>query len=133
MRWSMIRWERWIRRTIPEPIRKKRPQRQVRALAATKPETKHPGWRQIGRSSRNGWVFRWWYFGYSGELAEWLMASVLKTDVPERVSGVRIPRSPPRPFKPILIKALRNPIKSDGTARIGKNEHDPPETPIAQT
>ena len=36
-----------------------------------------------------------WYFGYSGELAEWLMASVLKTDVPETVSGVRIPRSPP--------------------------------------
>ena len=41
------------------------------------------------------WFFQGWYFGYSGELAEWLMASVLKTDVPERVSGVRIPRSPP--------------------------------------
>ena len=54
------------------------------------------------------------------------MASVLKTDVPERVSGVRIPRSPPRPFKPILFKAFRsaNPIKSDGTARIGMNEHE---------
>ena len=31
----------------------------------------------------------------SGEVAEWLMAAVLKTAVPERVSGVRIPPSPP--------------------------------------
>jgi hypothetical protein len=30
-----------------------------------------------------------------GELAEWLMAPVLKTGILERVSGVRIPRSPP--------------------------------------
>src|SRR5580704_6753432 len=30
-----------------------------------------------------------------GELAEWLMAPVLKTGIPERVSGVRIPHSPP--------------------------------------
>ena len=40
-----------------------------------------------------------------GELAEWLMAPVLKTGIPERVSGVRIPRSPPftcfRTFKKI--------------------------------
>jgi hypothetical protein len=28
-------------------------------------------------------------------LAEWLMAPVLKTGIPERVSGVRIPHSPP--------------------------------------
>src|SRR5208282_4260832 len=31
-----------------------------------------------------------------GEVAEWLMAPVLKTGLPERVSGVRIPPSPPR-------------------------------------
>jgi hypothetical protein len=30
-----------------------------------------------------------------GEVAEWLMAPVLKTGIPERVSGVRIPPSPP--------------------------------------
>jgi hypothetical protein len=29
-------------------------------------------------------------------VAEWLMAPVLKTGIPERVSGVRIPPSPPR-------------------------------------
>ena len=31
----------------------------------------------------------------SGRVAEWLMAPVLKTGVPERVSGVRIPPLPP--------------------------------------
>jgi hypothetical protein len=31
-----------------------------------------------------------------GELAEWLMAPVLKTGIRETVSGVRIPHSPPR-------------------------------------
>ena len=30
-----------------------------------------------------------------GEMAEWLIASVLKTDILERVSGVQIPPSPP--------------------------------------
>lgn len=30
----------------------------------------------------------------SGEMAEWLIAAVLKTAVPERVPGVRIPVSP---------------------------------------
>jgi hypothetical protein len=30
-----------------------------------------------------------------GEVAEWLMAPVLKTGVPERAPGVRIPPSPP--------------------------------------
>jgi hypothetical protein len=30
-----------------------------------------------------------------GELAEWLMAPVLKTGIRETVSGVRIPHSPP--------------------------------------
>ena len=33
-----------------------------------------------------------------GELAEWLMAPVLKTGIPGRVSGVRIPHSPPAPY-----------------------------------
>jgi hypothetical protein len=36
-----------------------------------------------------------------GELAEWLMAPVLKTGIPEKVSGVRIPRSPPDQSKSI--------------------------------
>ena len=31
-------------------------------------------------------------------MAEWLMAPVLKTGVPERVSGVRIPPLPPLIF-----------------------------------
>jgi hypothetical protein len=31
----------------------------------------------------------------AGRVAEWLMAPVLKTGVPERVSGVRIPPLPP--------------------------------------
>jgi hypothetical protein len=35
------------------------------------------------------------YCSSSGEVAEWLMAPVLKTGIPERVSGVRIPPSPP--------------------------------------
>ncbi len=35
----------------------------------------------------------------AGEVAEWLMAPVLKTGIPERVSGVRIPHSPPRSLK----------------------------------
>ncbi len=34
----------------------------------------------------------------AGEVAEWLMAPVLKTGVPERVPGVRIPPSPPFAF-----------------------------------
>ena len=33
-----------------------------------------------------------------GRVAEWLMAPVLKTGVPERVSGVRIPPLPPLIF-----------------------------------
>ena len=35
----------------------------------------------------------------SGRVAEWLMAPVLKTGVPERVSGVRIPPLPPYSLK----------------------------------
>jgi hypothetical protein len=34
----------------------------------------------------------------TGRVAEWLMAPVLKTGVPERVSGVRIPPLPPSPL-----------------------------------
>jgi hypothetical protein len=40
----------------------------------------------------------------AGEVAEWLMAPVLKTGIPEMVSGVRIPPSPP---------IIKNPSKSD--------------------
>ena len=31
-----------------------------------------------------------------GEMAEWLIASVLKTELPVRVTGVRTPLSPPK-------------------------------------
>ena len=36
-------------------------------------------------------------------MAEWLMAPVLKTGVPERVPGVRIPPSPPDVLSPVSI------------------------------
>src|SRR5260370_24761593 len=49
-----------------------------------------------------------------GRVAEWLMAPVLKTGVPERVSGVRIPPLPPftcsRTSEDIQITSP-NPIK----------------------
>src|ERR1035441_1073649 len=38
------------------------------------------------------------YHRDDGRVAEWLMAPVLKTGVPERVSGVRIPPLPPFPL-----------------------------------
>ena len=37
-----------------------------------------------------------------GRVAEWLMAPVLKTGVPERVSGVRIPPLPPFRLRAVL-------------------------------
>jgi hypothetical protein len=45
-----------------------------------------------------------WNLPY-GEVAERLMAPVLKTGIPERVSGVRIPPSPPCTF---IINNLRD-------------------------
>jgi hypothetical protein len=41
-----------------------------------------------------------------GEVAEWLMAPVLKTGVPERVPGVRIPPSPPVPYLVLRLPLL---------------------------
>jgi hypothetical protein len=41
-----------------------------------------------------------------GRVAEWLMAPVLKTGVPERVSGVRIP-----PLPPFYLSGLRVAIR----------------------
>ena len=41
-----------------------------------------------------------------GEVAEWLMAPVLKTGIPERVSGVRIPPSPPLPLDCLTCLAM---------------------------
>jgi hypothetical protein len=41
----------------------------------------------------------------AGELAEWLMAPVLKTGIPERVSGVRIPHSPPFHLRNLVVAA----------------------------
>src|ERR1700733_14041925 len=42
----------------------------------------------------------------NGEVAEWLMAPVLKTGIPERVSGVRIPPSPPDSLVAGKLRAL---------------------------
>ena len=42
----------------------------------------------------------------SGRVAEWLMAPVLKTGVPERVSGVRIPPLPPYSLRMGLLWEL---------------------------
>ena len=44
-----------------------------------------------------------------GELAEWLMAPVLKTGIPGRVSGVRIPHSPPVP--PQLVDHIQSAVR----------------------
>ena len=41
----------------------------------------------------------------SGRVAEWLMAPVLKTGVPERVSGVRIPPLPPYSLRVLILQA----------------------------
>ena len=46
-----------------------------------------------------------------GEMAEWTIASVLKTVEPSRVPGVRIPLSPP------LSLVAKPPIES-GTTRV---------------
>jgi hypothetical protein len=40
-----------------------------------------------------------------GEVAEWLMAPVLKTGIPERVSGVRIPPSPPVLWSSVQVRS----------------------------
>ena len=48
-----------------------------------------------------------------GEVAEWLMAPVLKTGIPERVSGVRIPPSPPSFFFPYLASELVFPLRPE--------------------
>jgi hypothetical protein len=46
-------------------------------------------------------------------VAEWLMAPVLKTGIPERVSGVRIPPSPPESCNP---NHLASQFTVEGTA-----------------
>ena len=63
-----------------------------------------PPYRSIldSRAQRN--LFLWPYnrggaLEVCGEVAEWLMAPVLKTGILARVSGVRIPPSPPRLFE----------------------------------
>ena len=55
-----------------------------------------PGSRSFaGPSARPGPAGGLIYHWADGRVAEWLMAPVLKTGVPERVSGVRIPPLPP--------------------------------------
>jgi hypothetical protein len=49
---------------------------------------------------------------HRGRVAEWLMAPVLKTGVPERVSGVRIP-----PLPPFCLLGLGVAIGCDGDSR----------------
>ena len=55
----------------------------------------------------------------AGEVAEWLMAPVLKTGIPERVSGVRIPPSPPDSlgFTKTRLHSFENRHNSAGLAR----------------
>src|SRR6185312_8943189 len=60
----------------------------------------HGGWRtdlwpRVGGIHKHRFGCRSFMIESSGEVAEWLMAPVLKTGIPERVSGVRIPPSPP--------------------------------------
>jgi hypothetical protein len=49
---------------------------------------------------------------HRGRVAEWLMAPVLKTGVPERVSGVRIP-----PLPPFCLSGLRVAIRCGRDSR----------------
>src|SRR5580700_10219539 len=51
-----------------------------------------------------------------GEVAEWLMAPVLKTGIPERVSGVRIPSSPPS-LTSVALLSVRGHDRVFGIAR----------------
>src|SRR5271167_1983276 len=65
-----------------------------------------------------------------GEVAEWLMAPVLKTGIPERVSGVRIPPSPPRSldYREIPLASRENtrimPVFCDYSKQTGLQRRD---------
>jgi hypothetical protein len=72
----------------------------------------------------------------AGEVAEWLMAPVLKTGVPERAPGVRIPPSPPRSldcreFLPLFpaefanMPVFRDSSSANRTAENGLLSRDP--------
>jgi hypothetical protein len=61
-----------------------------------------------------------------GELAEWLMAPVLKTGIPGRVSGVRIPHSPPDLFRARLQQSCYFSVTSPmNTPNAGRVTSDP--------
>src|SRR5579872_3478154 len=72
-----------------------------------------PCWKRIPYACSKCWArqcdslakTRLIYHGCDGRVAEWLMAPVLKTGVPERVSGVRIPPLPPFPYPTLTISA----------------------------
>ena len=57
-----------------------------------------------------------------GRVAEWLMAPVLKTGVPERVSGVRIPPLPPLPYPTLTISAAGSLHSSSSLRRRGRHD-----------
>ena len=56
-------------------------------------DTGHDRGRKSTGKPRLGWAC---YFRRPGEMAEWLKAHAWKVCLPERVTGVRIPLSPPR-------------------------------------
>ncbi len=64
-----------------------------------------------------GFLLTFWRRAESGRVAEWLMAPVLKTGVPERVSGVRIPPLPPISPR-LLLRLLKHRPHLPGLRRL---------------
>jgi hypothetical protein len=62
-------------------------------------------------------------------MAEWLKARASKACIPLRVSGVRIPLSPPV-FKPDLIPKPREPSHTAGSRRLDRQSREVPFHPL---
>ncbi len=60
-----------------------------------------------------------------GEMAEWLNAPVLKTGVLERVSGVRIPLSPPISTGPECVSNPRIDLTQIPNPRVERKNPNP--------
>ncbi len=60
-----------------------------------------------------------------GEVPEWSIGSVSKTDVPARVPGVRIPPSPPRKAQPRSGRAFSLPDRAKLAWAREESEKDP--------
>src|SRR5688572_8417425 len=81
---------RRCRRTTP------RPRRSAPLLGdSSNSDTTLGGGARLGALGQPIRAIRYNQRNPDGGMAEWLMAAVLKTAVPERVSGVRIPLPPP--------------------------------------